>query len=177
MGASLERQGRRAVGGPREELPHRQMLPDDTFEVKLAETMATVRAWSGFVADVADVEDAEIGDAWHFGLVPHMAGACPVEVVVRRSDQRCDFTIAGESYEDIAIADLDLLPKVLAAVADGRVIRRHGVSRATGLKRFTATIVRLPDGGVFEMAHPSPGAPAVESEIEWRDWHFLPYRR
>jgi len=177
MRAPLEREKRRAIGGPREEPRNRRMLPDDTFEVKLTETMAAVRAWSGFVADVAEVEDTEIGDAWHFGLVPHMAGACPVEVVVRRGDQRCDLTIAGETYEDVELGNLDLLPKLIAAVADGRVIRRHGVSRTTGLRHFTATIVHLPDGSVFEAAHASPGAPAVEAEIEWRDLHFLPYRR
>jgi hypothetical protein len=153
------------------------MLPDDAFHARLAQTMASLRAWSGFVADVAVIENAEIGDAWHFGLAPHMPGACPVELVLRH-DQRYDLTIAGQSYEDREIASLDLFPRLIAAIAEGRVVRRHAVSRATGLVHLTSTIVRLADGSVFEAADPRPAAPALsDPQLEWRDLHFLPYRR
>jgi hypothetical protein len=153
------------------------MLSDDTFHARLLATMASLRAWSGFVADVAAIEDAEIGDAWHFGLTPHMPGACPVDLVLRR-DQRFDLTVAGQSYEDREVASLELFPPLMAAIADGRVVRRRAVSRATGLVHHTSTIVRLPDGSVFEAGYPSPGGPVLaDPTLEWRDLHFLPYRR
>ena len=153
------------------------MLSDDTFHSALMQTMASLRAWSGFVADVADIEDAEIGDSWHFGLTPHMQGACPVDLVLR-SDQRFDLSLDGEAYEDRPIDTLDLFPRLIEAVADGRVIRRYAVSRATGLLHATSTVVRLGDASLFEASRPSAGAPALaDPPLEWRNVHYLPYRR
>ena len=153
------------------------MLSDDAFHAKLMLTMASLRAWSGFVADVAVIEDGEIGESWHFGLVPHMPSACPVELVLRH-DQRYDLTVAGESYEDRPIASLDLFPRLIEAIADGRVVRRYAVSRTTGLLHATSTVVRLRDGVVFEDGHPCLDVPALPAPpLEWRDLHFLPYRR
>jgi hypothetical protein len=153
------------------------MLPDDTFHTRLAETMASLRAWTGFVADVAAIEDAEIGGSWHFGLSPHMQKACPVELLIRL-DQRFDLTVAGEGYEDRPIQSFDLFLPLVQAIADGQVVTRHSVSRLTGLVHATSTVVRLDGGGVFEAGHPSPDAPALPgAPLEWRDVHYLPYRR
>jgi hypothetical protein len=153
------------------------MLSDDTFHSALMQTMASLRAWSGFVADVADIEDAEIGDSWHFGLTPHMPGACPVDLVLR-SDQRFDLNLDGEAYEDRAIETFDLFPRLIEAVADGRVIRRYAVSRATGLLHAVSTLVPLGDGAAFEAGRPIAGAPALtDPPLEWRNVHYLPYRR
>ncbi len=153
------------------------MLSDDVFQAALMQTMASLRAWSGFVADVADIEDAEIGESWHFALTPHMPGACPVDLVIR-SDQRFDLGLDGESYEDRPIEALDLFPRLIEAVADGRVIRRYAVSRATGLLQTVSTLVPLGDGNAFEADRPIAGAPALaDPPLEWRNVHYLPYRR
>lgn len=153
------------------------MLSDDTFHAKLAQTMASLRAWSGFVADVCAIEDAEIGGSWHFGLTPHMPNACPVELLLRL-DQRFDLTVASEQYEDRPIPSLDLFLPLVQAIADGRVVTRRVVSRMTGLVHATLTVVTLSDGGLFEDGHPNPDAPVLrEASLEWRDTRYLPYRR
>jgi hypothetical protein len=153
------------------------MLSDDTFLAKLSQTVASLRAWTGFVADVATVEYAETDDCWHLGLTPHVPNACPVELLMRR-DQRFDLRIAGETYEDRPIATLDLFQPLIEAIADGRVITRHTVSRLTGIVHATSTVVTLADGTVFEDGRQNPDAPRLrDPPLERRDIHFVPYRR
>ncbi len=153
------------------------MLSDDHYRAKLQQTTAAIKAWTGFVADVADVEEGEHGEAWRLALVPHAAHACPVEILLRE-DRRFDLALAGEIYEDCELGSLDDLLPLIEAVVEGRVIRRVTRSAATGLLREVSTIVAMADGTVIELGRNGVVTDAEhDASGEVRDRHFLPYRR
>ena len=151
------------------------MLPDDPYKTKLERTIASVKAWTGFVADVARIEAAEVGDGWRLSLQPHSSRACPVEIVLRR-DQTCDLAIGGETYRNWPLPSLDVVLPLMEAVSEGRVVTRHTVSATTGLLREVSTIVRLADGTVIEQRRDGAAGMPLGS-VEGRDTHYLPYRR
>ena len=153
------------------------MISDDAYRAKLQQTIAEIRAWKGFIADVARYEEYETDSAWGVALTPRTPGACPIELVLR-NDQRFDITIGGETYEDVAIASLDLFLPMIQAVAEGRVITRFAASAATGLLRDVSTLVTLADGSVFTKCRANPDAAFLpEPHLETRDTSYLPYRR
>ena len=153
------------------------MLSDDTYRAKLQQTIASVRAWSGFVADVARLDITDQGTAWRLALTPRAARACPVEFVLR-SDQKYDLIVGGQTFEDRKLASLDLVLQLLQAVADGRVVTRRLSSAATGLLHGVETVVTLADGTQFKDESRNPAAQALNGvEIETREITYLPYRR
>lgn len=153
------------------------MLSDDTYRAKLQQTMASLKAWTGFVADVARVEEATVGSAWRIAIFPKAANACPVEIVLRQ-DQRFDISIGEETYEDQVIQSLDMFLPLLEAVADGRVVTRRTASAATGLLHSVATIVDLSDGSQYARVRANPATAGLSTDgTEAIDTHYLPYRR
>lgn len=160
------------------------MLSDDVFRAKRDLTIAQLRAWTGFVADVAHVETGEVGDAWRISMTPRTPAGCPVELSIR-DDQKFDIRIAGETYEDRPIETLDAFLPLLEAIAEGRVVTRVMRSAMTGAVREVETIVRLANGMVFQgrsgpagripLPPPLPGVTSGTEEV--RDMHYLPYRR
>jgi hypothetical protein len=154
------------------------MPADDTHRVKLQQLIASLKAWSGFVADVAKVEVTEIGQAWRILLQPKAASACPMEMLLDGGSTRCDLRIAGETYEDWPLPSLDIVLPLIEAVAEGRVVTRYTSSAATGLPLSVATVISLADGRHLETSLDRPGhrAPAADA-VQIRDTHYLPYRR
>ncbi len=158
------------------------MPPDDTFDhshsVKLQQLIASLRAWTGFVADVARVEVSDIGSAWRVSLQPKAANACPLEILLDASRVKCDLRIAAETYRDWPLPSLDLVLPLIEAVAEGRVVTRHTTSAVTGLPLSVATLIKLADGRVLETSLENGAVKEVASAaIERRDTHYLPYRR
>ena len=159
-----------------------RMLPDDTHtpthNVKLQQLIASLRAWTGFVADVARVEVSEVGSAWRVSLQPKAANACPLEILLDSSGVKCDIRIAAETYHDWLLPSLDIVLPLIEAVAEGRVVTRHTTSAVTGLPLSVATLIKLADGRVLETSLENGAAKEVAaSAIERRDTHYLPYRR
>ena len=153
------------------------MLSDDAYRSKLQLTMASLQAWTGFVADVARVEATQDGTSCRLALTPHCAHACPVALVLR-ADQHYDITIAGETYANRPLASLDLFLPLIEAITEGSVVTRHVSSSVTGLARGVSTVVTLPDGRVFADGGLDPvAAPDPAGQLETRDTHYLPYRR
>lgn len=146
----------------------------DTYRQHVQQLAASIKAWSGFVADVARVEVEEAGDGWRFAMTPSAPGACPVEVVLDGRELRCDLRIAGETVEDWRPPSLDVFLPLMKAVADGNVVTRVVSSAVTTLPIATSTHVRLADGRNLVV----PELPDVAAErVEAREVHYLPYRR
>ncbi len=153
------------------------MLSDDVYRAKLERTIASVRAWTGFIADVARVQDEVIEGAWLLALWPTAKRACPLEIVLR-NDQRCDITIASETYEDWPLPSLDVILDLIKAVVDGHVVTRRTVSAATGLPLSVASILTFEDGRVLEHSHTTVNVRGhLGGAIECKEVHYLPYRR
>lgn len=155
------------------------MTPDaDTHSLKLQQLIASLRAWTGFVADVARVEVSEVGAAWRVSLKPMAASACPLEILLDSGKVRCDLKVADETYHDWPLPSLDIVLPLIEAVTEGRVVTRHTTSAATGLSLSVATLIKLADGRVLETSLASDAAGEVAAgSIERRDTHYLPYRR
>lgn len=153
------------------------MQSDDTYRSKLQQTMASIQAWTGFVADVARIEQSNDGAAWRLALTPRSARACPVEIVLR-NDRKCDITIGDETHEDWPIPSLDLVLPLLEAVVEGRVMTRHTESAATGLHRASTSVVVLGDGTAIERSRGDATADGrADANVQSREVHYLPYRR
>ena len=153
------------------------LLSDDAYRAKLEQTIASLMAWTGFVADVARIEEAASGTGWRLALAPRSPQACPVEIVLR-ADQQYDVTIAGETYADHPVSSLDMFLPLVEAITDGRVVKRRVSSSVTGLARSVSTLVTLADGRVLENGRlgAAPNSLPADSQIEIRDTHYLPYR-
>jgi len=155
------------------------MLPDDRYQTQLAQTKASLLAWSGFVRDVATVTVDDTGATWAFGLVPRTVGACPAALVLERDRQVYGLALAGESYEAQPVVSFDAFLPLLEAVAGGRVIERRRYVVAT--HRPASIEMRVgPDAApLFSCARrldgADPGTALADQCAE--DRHFLPYRR
>ena len=153
------------------------MVSDAAYSSMLDQTIASLKAWTGFVADVARVEDDSDESAWRLSLTPQSPRACPIAIVLRL-DRSYDLRIAGETYEGRPIASLDLFLPLIDAIAEGRVLTRRVFSATTGLPHGVSTVVTLADGRVLEEKHHcQPGFVKTDSATEIRDTHYLPYRR
>lgn len=152
------------------------MLSEDTYRQKLRELAASVRAWSGFIADVARVEIGEDGGHLRIRMEPRASRACPVELLIDDRQPVCDLTIAGETYEGWQLPRLEAVLPMLEAVAAGRVITRHATSAATRIGYGVSTEIRLADGTSLTPA--SNGVAGSPGEhVEMRNTHYLPYRK
>lgn len=74
---------------------------------------------------------------------------------------------------------LDLFLPFVEAIAEGNVVHRRWISRLTGLKHSTETLVTLANGYLWrETRGPVDETPSlVDDGAELRERRFLPYRR
>lgn len=152
------------------------MQPDDIFTARLATLIGDAAAWLTRQRDVAEVDETRAPLYWRLAAQPFLAGACPIEIVVYRR-QGYDIALAGETYEDLATDDLELLPLVLQAIEHGRVLRRSWLTLATGSERSVETIVTYPGGKLCWERRVEPFSRLVEaSQCHVHDRHYLPYR-
>ena len=154
------------------------MLPDDLFRSRLQTTLTALKYWAPSIADAARIEESETGNFWKIAVAPLAASACPFELILH-FDQRYDVAIADESYEGLPIESFDVFLPFVEAIADGRVVQRHWVSRLTGLERSVETLVMLTGGGIWREGRGSaPVQPSLDDDgTELRERRFLPYRR
>ena len=154
------------------------MLPDDVFRTRLQATITALRYWAPTIASAARVEETSSGDYWRLAIVPTTPSACPLELILH-SDQSYDLALAGETYQGRPIDSFDWFLPLAEAVADGQVVQRQRVSRLTGLKHSTQTLVALANGDVwFDGRDTLQSAPPIEDDgTEIRERRFLPYQR
>lgn len=152
------------------------MQSHDSYRLDLQQLAASLKAWSGFVADVAHVDMHEEGNAWRIALTPAAAGACPVEIVLDGNAPRADVRLGDETYEDWQVPALDVVLPMLEAVSEGRVVTRRTTSAITGLPLAVSTHLQLADGTTFDFTPQGAGNPAAAA-VEDRETHYLPYRR
>jgi hypothetical protein len=154
------------------------MLPDDVFRARLQTTITALRYWAPSIADAARLKESETGDYWKLAVTPEVPSGCPFELVLY-GDQRYDLHIGGENYDSRPIESFEWFLPMAEAVADGRVVRRHWISRLTGLERAVETLVTLPNGGVWREARGEVHwTPTLDDDgTELRERRFLPYRR
>ncbi len=153
------------------------MLPDDVFRSRLEATVAALRYWVPTVADAAKVSETSGDGYWKLSVRPFVATACPFDLMLR-ADQRYDVTIAGETFEDLPIENLEAFVPLITAIADGRIVQRQRIAEASGRPLSIETIVKLPDGTLWSASRSLvPVAAAREPETLLKDRHFLPYRR
>lgn len=153
------------------------MLPDDVYRSRLEAAIAGLRYWLPTVSDVATVTEAEGSGFWKMSVTPKAANACPFELVLR-ADQRHDLVIAGETFEDLPTKSLDIFVPLVEAIAEGRVVRCHWKSGATGAETAVETIVTLSDGREWSSARMlTPLASDNPDGVIAAARHFVPYHR
>lgn len=146
-------------------------ISEDLRQPSLTATIEQVRYWAPTIGDVAHIsEHGEDGEGWILSIVPHAIAACPVSLALRE-DGRFDIVLAGETYPAFAFDSPDRIVPFLECIVAGQVLQRHWISTATGIPQGIETLVRLGAGLRFHN-----GAEPVDG-IEYRDRHFLPYRR
>lgn len=154
------------------------MTSDDVFRARLESTIASLRYWVPQIADTARIEEAQAPGFWKIMVTPHVAGACPFELMLR-SNQSYGLVVDCETYENLPSGTFNAFVPLVEAISEGRVIERQLVSAATGELLRVSMIVDLPDGTLWEAGREV--GPAVEPvnglALENRDRHFLPYRR
>ena len=154
------------------------MSPDDAYLARLQAEIASLRYWVPTIADAAHVEDFDSPDYWKLAVIPHVAAACPFELLLR-ADQRYDVVIAGEAYEDLKIESLDLFVPLVEAIALGHVVQRDLASAATGQSHAIETVVTLAKGAPWRQRRVLAALPpdTGTDDIIVTERHFLPYRR
>jgi hypothetical protein len=150
----------------------------DSYRQKLHTTIAALRYWAPQLRPGAEIEDEESPSHWRLAARPHIAAACPFELVLH-SEPRYDLMIAAEAYEDLAVESLDLFLPLLASISDGRVVQRTSVSRNTGQWRSIDTFVHLADGTTWQARrlNETLADQIDEDDCYYRDRHFAPYLR
>ena len=151
------------------------MQPLDSYRLQLSQLVASIKAWSGFVADVAKVEMQEIGEGWRLAMLPTAPGACPLEVVLDGREPKCDLKVGREIYEDWPLPSLDIVLPLVEAVAEGRIVTRQMVSAATGLPLAVSTQIALANGTRIELPSGRPDISGPASLA--RSIHYVPYRK
>lgn len=153
------------------------MRSPDSFRQTLQQLTASIKAWSGFVGDVARVEVREDGLAWRVAMQPFIAGACPLVLELKGSGEACDLEVGNQRYTDWPLASIDLILPLMEAVVEGNVITRRMSSAATGAPLGITTEIRLADGRVLEPAEAARPNGLFPGAVEGRVTHYLPYRR
>ena len=154
------------------------MLSDDVYRSELARSFASLKRATAPLADVAEIASAETPDFVRLSLLPHAAGACAVEIMLR-ADQLYDISVGAEFYEDCRIERFDLFEPLILAIARGDVVQRHHISSATGTERAIETIVPLPGGATWRKGHVHTlvAAAIAEASTVFEDRRYVPYRR
>ena len=153
------------------------MRANDAFRSELHAAIRDIGAWADGLTDVARVEISETAEHWRLRLSPHAASACPVEIVLS-GDQTYDVMVSQETYEGRPLDSLAEIPRLLAAIAEGRVITRHWMTTATAARHSIATVIEMADGGVWsgERNDDIIGRISGRDACAVRDRHYLPYR-
>lgn len=152
------------------------MLATDAYLAKLEQTIASLKAWTGFIADVAAVETGDGASSWRLVIRPKAPQACPVELLLRH-DQLYDIAVASEVYEDQRAEDLDGFLRLIEAIAEGRVVTRTEQSRATGAVYAVETRVDIAPGKAWVRRRELPAARIADPEQTiFTDRHYTPYR-
>jgi hypothetical protein len=154
------------------------MLPDDLFRSRLQTTITALKYWAPSIADAARIEETETGSFWKIAVAPLLAGACPFELILH-FHQYYDVAVAEEAYEGLPLQSFDHFLPLVTAIADGRIVQRHWMSRLTGLERAVETLVMLPGDGIWrEGRGASSQRPSLDDDgSELRERCFLPYKR
>jgi hypothetical protein len=154
------------------------MLPDDTYRTTYQATIRLLEQWLATQNDVAEVEVERADGSWRARVTPHAANACPFELALR-TDQHYDISVGSETYEDQPVDSLSVFPELLAAITEGRVIRRQLASAATGTVRAIETIVSAGDGTEWSGRRTFNGPLPVPAngDMVVHDRHYVPYTR
>jgi hypothetical protein len=154
------------------------MYSDDVYRKNLSDTISALEAWARDFRDVAEIETPETAAYWKLSVVPHVAGACPFELLLR-ADQKFNAAIGGEIYEDKPIDKFEFFPMLARAIATGNVEHIEVLNALTGALDAIETRVTLEDGWAWigERRTGPRGARRTDSTQELRTRHFLPYRR
>lgn len=150
------------------------MISNDAYRSRLQATITTLQYWAPSIADVASVEESEASDHWRIEARPHLANACPFELILR-VDRHYSIMVGGEIYEDRPIPSLDLFVPLLDAIVSGAVLQRRWFSTATATLRAVETVILLPGDRRWHEGNTS-AAPLPDGS-ECRDRYFLPYQR
>ncbi len=153
------------------------MQSKDTYRLELQQLTASLRAWSGFVADVARVETEEADSSWRIALTPTAPGACPIEIVIDAAQPNCDLRVGGETIENWRLPSLDVVLPMVKAVTEGRVFTRRVSSAATALPLGVSTHIVLADGQSIVLPQMPAEDPLAHRVAEARETHYLPYRK
>lgn len=159
------------------------MLPQDQFDRRFDDLVASLTAWSDALRDAAEVATEATQTYWRLRLDPQAAGACPAEIILYRT-QTYDMMIGQESYEGLPLDAIETVQQALAAIARGEVMTRMTRSAATDQLMAVTTVVGHEASPLFErtrsLSHPlSSAAPctAAMSEAVTHRRHYTPYRR
>lgn len=156
------------------------MLADDIFRRELAAVTSELLTWAPTQRSVARVEIREGHGYWSLSAHPLTPGACPVTLVLR-FDQYFDLALDGDRFENRPVENYRLFPPMLAAIAAGKVERRHFVSAETGALAAQDMRIHLPDR-IFTFERPStartaPTSNHASSELVCKTQMYLPYAR
>jgi hypothetical protein len=159
------------------------MQPDDVFQRAFDETTGRLDRWLAELAADAHIDQERLPDFWRASAVPFEAGASPFELILHRR-QRADIGVGPETYENLVIGDtgdvraIGLFPRLLEAIAAGRVATRTWTSHATAAPRRIETLVICEDGTAWQRGRDLEMAAIIpQGACLRRDRWYLPYRR
>jgi hypothetical protein len=154
------------------------MLPNDVFRERLEQTLVELEAWAKGKRDCADIEIAASERYWKMAVVPHFPRACAFELLLD-TDQTFGLMLQEEAYEKRPIERFDLFPKLVAAIAAGRVERIETRNALTDLLLAIEMRVELADGWdwIGSRYLPVRSLPALKVDEKRRTHRFLSYSR
>jgi hypothetical protein len=154
------------------------MFSTDVYRTKLLTTFEQLKALAQPLTGVALVDHVATPDFIKLALVPNVANACPVELMLR-TDQLYDIAVGTEFYEDCPVDTFDDFAPLVRAIIEGNVTQRRHTSRATNTERAIETIVQLPNGTVWRKGHVHGDAGPVIAEADTliSTRNFVPYLR
>ena len=127
--------------------------------------------------DVARIETSAAASYWKLSVTPHVAGACPFELMLR-ADQKFNVQIADETYEDKPVDTFEFFPMLVRAIASGNVERIEISNALTGALDAIETHVTLEDGWAWiGERRIGRAARRTDAAQQLRAHRFLLYRR
>jgi len=121
------------------------MLSDDVYRDRLEKTLIELETWANSMRGSADIAIAGSDRYWRMAVSPFLPSACPFELLIK-SSQTFDLALNREVYENRPVERFDLFPKLVTAVADGRVERVETRNALTGILIDVATRIELAPG-------------------------------
>ena len=157
------------------------MAVHENIREALTDVTGVLQRWADENRDVAHIVTDQNDGYWRLSAQPSAPDACPFELIIHDDGEHYSLSVDSRNYADLRTRNLQILPALVLAITDGRVLTSHLISSRTGVLAAIETTIQV-DGETLQrwrqLQHVTSLPHLLNTEdCERQTRHYLPYRR